>query len=382
MITRADRQRLDRLRQELQDYSRFAMGYPSATDLDFSELKPFMDFALNNIGDPFSEGSTYRVETLEYEREVVEFWARLTRAPEDNWWGYVTNGGTEGNLYGLYLARELHPRGIVYFSQDTHYSVTKNLHFLNMRNIMIRSQSNGEIDYEDLRETLKIKRDIAPIIFANIGTTMTEAKDDIGTIKAIMDELAIPQYYIHSDAAMSGAMAPFMEPRPSFDFADGADSLSISGHKFIGAPIPCGIVLARKDYVNRIGRSIAYIGSMDTTVSGSRNGLTPLMLWYAIKYFGEDGLRKRVNASLELAEYTQQALKAVGVPAWRNPSSLTVVMPRVTAEVQAKWQLATAQGISHVMLMPGKNITRENIDRLVADVALSMSNSGTESNDT
>lgn len=372
MITQADRRRLDDLKQDLEGYSNFAMGYPSATDLDFSELKPFMDFAINNIGDPFSDGCTYKVETREYEREVVEFWARLTHAPEDNWWGYVTNGGTEGNLYGLYLARELHPNGVVYFSQDTHYSVTKNLHFLNMRNIMIRSQANGEIDYEDLRETLKIKRDIPPIIFANIGTTMTEAKDDIGKIKAILKDLAIPQFYIHSDAAMSGAMAPFMEPKPSYDFADGADSISISGHKFIGAPIPCGIVLARKDYVNRIARSIAYIGSLDTTVSGSRNGLTPLLLWYAMKVFGEEGMRKRVEASLDLAEYAEQELKKVGVDAWRNPGSLTVVMPQVEAEVQEKWQLATAQGISHIMLMPGKNITRENIDKLVADVALSI----------
>ena len=38
----------------------------------------------------------------------------------------------------------------------------------------------------------------------------------------------------------------FLEPRPAWDFEDGADSIAISGHKFIGAPIPCGTVLARR----------------------------------------------------------------------------------------------------------------------------------------
>ena len=369
VLSKAEQARLDNLQQELVRYFGTMMGYPSATDLSFKALQPFMELPLNNIGDPFVKSGTYKLGTKEYEREVVEFWARLTNAPKDNWWGYITNGGTEGNLYGLYLARELYPQGIVYFSQDSHYSVAKSLHLLNMRNIMIRRQPNGEIDYEDLRETLKIKRDTPPIILANIGTTMTEAKDNIGTIKTIMEELAIPQYYIHSDAAMSGAMAPFMEPKPSFDFADGAHSIAISGHKFIGSTIPCGIVLTRKDYVNRVARSIAYIGSLDTTISGSRNGLTPLLLWYAMKAFGEEGMRQRVKNSVQLAEYTEQALQKTGVAAWRNPGALTVVMPRVKPEVQNKWQLASDQEISHIMLMPSKHITRDVIDELVQDIA-------------
>ncbi len=367
-IKPSDQQRLQQLLQHLEQHSKIALGYPVANDFDYTALKPFMDYVINNVGDPFVEG-TYKVESREFEREVVEFWARLMRAPEDNWWGYVTNGGTEGNLYGLYLARELHPKGIVYFSQDTHYSVTKNLHFLNMRHIMIRSQRNGEIDYEDLRETLKVNRDVPAIIFANIGTTMTEAKDDIGRIKTILADLVIGQYYIHSDAAMAGAVAPFLEPRPSFDFADGADSISISGHKFIGSPMPCGIVLARRNHVNRIARSIAYIGNLDTTITGSRNGLTPLILWYAMRAFGEEGLRARVQKSLQLAAYAEAQLQAIGVQAWRNPNALTVVMPQVPANIQAKWQLATAQGISHIMLMPQKNLTTQLIDEFVADMA-------------
>ena len=76
-----------------------------------------------------------------------------------------------------------------------------------MRHITIRSQPNGEIDYEDLRETINLHRDAPPIIFANIGTTMTEAKDDIAQVQTIIADLVIPNFYIHCDAAMSGAIA-------------------------------------------------------------------------------------------------------------------------------------------------------------------------------
>ncbi len=297
---------------------------------------------------------------------MLAFFAELLRAPADDWWGYVTNGGTEGNLYGLYLARELFPSGIVYYSEHTHYSVAKNLHFLGMRHIMIRASGNGEIDYDDLRETLRIRRDVPPIVFANVGTTMTEARDDVGKIREIMDSMAIRERYIHSDAALDGAYASFVEPRPAFDFADGADSIAISGHKFLGSPIPCGIVLARKRNVQRIARSIDYIGSLDTTISGSRNGFTPLLLWHRLRTLGIDGLRRRALGALELAGYAEARLKSAGVPAWRNPNAITVVFPRVDAKAREKWQLATQGDISHLIVMPG--ITKSHIDAFVEDL--------------
>ena len=133
------------------------LGYPVSTDFDYKDLFEFLNYPLNNIGDPFTPG-TWKVDSREFEREVIAFMAKLFRARDDDYWGYVTNGGSEGNLYGLYLARELYPKGVVYFSQDTHYSVSKNLHLLNMNNIMIRSQPKGEVDYNDLYETLKINR--------------------------------------------------------------------------------------------------------------------------------------------------------------------------------------------------------------------------------
>jgi len=364
-LSRTDQMQLDRFLERLRHDAGLEMGFPVAFDFDYRPLIPFLSFSLNNAGDPFMP-MTYLLNSHEFEQEVVAFFAHLVRAPNGQWWGYVTNGSTEGNLYGLYLARELLPDGIVYFSQDSHYSVGKNLHFLNMRHIMIRCQSNGEIDYEDLRETLRIRRDAPPIIFANIGTTMKEARDDISLIRQILDDLAIESRYIHCDAALCGGYAAFLNPRPAWDFEDGADSIAISGHKFIGSPIPCGIALARRGHVDRIGHSVAYIGSVDTTISGSRNGFTPLLLWYAIRSLGVEGLRRRIDESLAVAEYAEQQLKDIGIAAWRNPQALTVVFPEAPQAVRDKWQLASAGGFSHIICMP--HIKRRQIDELVGDI--------------
>lgn len=361
----SDRAQLSSLLTQLDNGNHYSLGYPVSKDFDYSELAEFFKYPINNIGDPYEHG-TYTVESHDIEREVVGFFADLFRADPSDYWGYVTNGGSESNLYGLYLARELHPKGMVYYSESTHYSVQKNLHLLNMPSIVIRSQENGEMDYEDLRQTLQMNRHKPAIILANIGTTMTEAKDDVKRIKEILRSMAIKNHYIHSDAALAGSFAPFLDPRPNFDFADGADSIAISGHKFVGSPIPCGVVVVKRSNRDRIARGISYIGGSDTTISGSRNGHSPLFLWYAIKTLGHEGFRERLQRGQKVAAYTEKRLKELGIPAWRNSNALTVVFPMPSMHIQRKWQLATAEGISHIICMP--NVSTEQIDALVEDL--------------
>jgi len=364
MLTESENSQIDTLFLKLQEGVQRFLGYPIATDFNYELLYRFLQFPLNNIGDPFQD-STYAIGTREFEREVVDFFADIYHAPKDDYWGYVTNGGTEGNLYGLYLARELHRNGIVYFSEDTHYSVNKNVNLLGMRYIMIKSQPSGEIDYDDLRESIRLHRDVPVIIMANIGTTMKEARDDISKIRGILTDLVIQQSYIHSDSAFCGTYAPFIEPKPAFDFADGADSVAVSGHKFVGSPIPCGVVIVKKRNAERIGEGVGYIGCRDTTITGSRNGFTPLVLWYAIKTLGKEGLKKRLNDCLEIAEYAVEAMNRHGIPAWRNPNALTVVLPKVKESIKNKWQLATSD-VSHIIVAPG--VTKAQIDTLIQDL--------------
>ena len=154
------------------------------------KLNEFLKYPINNIGDPF-ESTTNKVQTHKMETEVVDFFAKMFRANPEDYWGYVTNGGSESNLYGLYIARELYPNAMVYFSESTHYSIKKNIRLLNIPSIVIRSQENGEIDYEDLTNTLQYNRDKPAIILTNFGTTMKEAKDDVSKVKEVLRRSAI-----------------------------------------------------------------------------------------------------------------------------------------------------------------------------------------------
>ncbi|WP_225901825.1 histidine decarboxylase [Zobellia barbeyronii] len=363
-INMDNEQQIDDLLAKLIQEKDRVIGYPVAKDFDYSRLYEFLKHPINNVGDPY-EDNTYKVQTHDMEREVVDFFAELFRADPKDYWGYVTNGGSESNLYGLYLARELYPKAMVYFSESTHYSVRKNIHLLNLPSITIRAQENGELDYEDLENTLQLNRDKPAIILTTFGTTMTEAKDDVSRVKGILKKLAIQSHYIHCDAALAGSYGAFIEPRIPFDFQDGADSISISGHKFIGSPFPSGVIVVRRSLRDRIARGISYIGSLDTTITGSRNGHSPLFLWYAIKKMGVEGLEARYRHSLETAEYCKQELAKIGIHAWTNKGAITVVFPKVPKPIKEKWQLATDE-TTHIICMP--NVTKKQIDEFILDM--------------
>jgi histidine decarboxylase len=238
-----------------------------------------------------------------------------------------------------------------------------------MESIVIRSQANGEMDYDDLEATLQMNRHRPVIILANIGTTMTEAKDSIPTIKACLKKYAIKSSYIHCDAALTGIYLPLLGFN-DFDFSHGADSIAISGHKFIGSPITCGLVLVKKSFKDRIGKSIPYIGTLDTTITGSRSGINALIFWHAIHKYGKEGLLKRAQDCLENANYLKAQLVGIGVDAWSNPNALTVVFPKPAIEICKKWQLATDGDIAHVICMPG--VTKEKLNDFVSDMKVSL----------
>lgn len=356
--------RLDALLSDFEKLAQRQVGYPCNQNFDYSELFDFMRYCLNNVGDPFHQ-SNFRSNTHSIEREVIATFADLLHLPQDQAWGYVSSGGTEGNMYGLYIGRELFPDGVVYFSQDTHYSVLKILHVLNTRSIMIKSQANGEIDYDDLYETIRVHRDVPVIFMANIGTTMKGAIDDVNKVHQMLKDLAVSNFYIHADAALSGMILPFVEEPQPYNFDAGIDSIAISGHKLIGSPLPCGIVLTKQEYVARIARAVEYVGVLDTTLSGSRNALAPLIIWYAFRRYKLSGFKEIVSNMLVMADYAVTRFNKYGLQAWRNKNSVTVVIPRPSKQVLSKWQIAPQGEIAHIITMP--HVTREIIDELVQD---------------
>jgi histidine decarboxylase len=343
------------------------IGFPGATDLDLSPvLGAVGHLLLNNVGDPWVGGIGAN-HSKRFERAVVSVVADLFRAPAGDRWGYVTSGGSEGNLYGLRLAAQRFPHAVVYFSDAAHPSVAKAADLAGLAQVRIRTTTHGELDYRDLSMQVQQRRDRPVVIAATAGTTMTEAVDDLRRISTVLDDAAVRRRFIHVDAALSGIPLALVDAgdRPGFDFADGADSISVSGHKFLGAPTPCGVVVARNS-LRLVEASGGYVGSPDTTIAGSRSGHTPLMLWYALATLGVDGLRRRAEQARELAIHLHHDLVEMGWESFRYPHGFTVVLRTPPPPVVNKWVLVSVGGWSHVITMPG--ITREQIDEFLSDM--------------
>jgi glutamate/tyrosine decarboxylase-like PLP-dependent enzyme len=103
-------------------------------------------------------------------------------------------------------------------------------------------------------------------------------------VLAILDECGFDEsnFYIHCDGALFGMMIPFVKKAPKVSFKKPIGSVSVSGHKFVGAPVPCGVVMTRLKLIKSVSSDVEYLNSRDATIMGSRNGHAPIYLWYTL----------------------------------------------------------------------------------------------------
>jgi histidine decarboxylase len=351
-------------------------GYPYNLMFDFTELTNFLKYSINNLGDPFVP-SNYGVHSRQFECSVIDFFANLWKMPPDSYWGYVTTSGTEGNLHGILLARECFPDGVLYTSQETHYSIFKAARYYRMECKSIPTLPMGEIDYDILAEAISENKDRPVILNVNIGTTVKGAVDNLDRILRMLKQLGIPRerFYIHCDGALFALMMPFVEFAPEISFRKPIDSIAVSGHKLLGAPMPCGVALSRSEHVRRLEQRIDYLNSVDTTIMGSRNGQAALYLWYSLRKKGVAGIKRDVVHCMDTARYLQDKLRGIGLTCRLNDLSSTVVLERPLDDALIKrWQLACDNDIAHVVVMP--NVTPYKIDRFVEELEESIKKHG------
>jgi len=350
------------LETKLKDALNTYLGYPCNSAYDYGEVIRFLNIHINNVGDPFLS-STYRANTKEVERDVLWWFADLWGIKKDNMWGCITNGGTESSLQALYIARESagDKPHILLTSKDSHYSIFKIAKMLRLNLVIVESQENGEMNYLDFDAKLRDNLDKYIIVNLNMGTTMKGATDsNTEVFRIIKKHKKEKEYYLHADAALSGFFLPFLE-RDLF-FKAHINSMSISLHKFLGLPYPAGIFMMERRFLQFVTHNVEYIGTSDATVSGSRNGHTPILIKHIIDKKGYDEFKKDVEGCIEMAEYAVEQIPG----AWRNHNSITVVIPRPNDDIIQKWQLATEKDISHLVIMP--HVNKEKLDAFLEDL--------------
>jgi len=226
------------------------------------------------------------------------------------------------------------------------------------------------MDLEALGEAVAGLKGRSVILVLTCGMTMKGAHDDIaGALRKLLAaDYGPDRRYVHVDGALNAMVVPFLNGapdaiRPTFELE--IDSISTSGHKMVGTPMPCGALVARRVHVARIARRIAYLKSNDITLMGSRNGHAVLSIWARFFGHGYGGFAHDALTCSMQAQSLTKRLQASGRPVLCNPHSLTVVFDEPSAEIVTRYQLASNKGLAHAIVMP--NVTDDLLDGFATD---------------
>lgn len=347
---------------------RYHLAFPGATDRTYPDLAAVLTAQLlNNVGDPWVAGHG-RNHTKPYEVEVVRRLGRLFGG-DDNVWGYVASGATEGTIHAIDEAATSYPDLVVYASTDAHYSVAKAARLVRAPLVQVRTDSDGRMSLDHLQAELRRFTGRPAAIVATVGTTEREAVDDVAGIAALCADLRIVRRRIHVDAALAGIPLALLPntARPAFGFDAGATSVVISGHKFLSTLMPCAVIVYPHRPHTPVSGTVPYIGSVDTTIGGSRSGHTPLLLYWSLTTDGGfEGHRRRADTSRELAAYTFDRLRSIDWQAQWQPPAFTITLAQPTRELPRPWVLGGDQHTGRLIPMPG--VERAWLDEFLSDL--------------
>ncbi len=348
------------------------LGYPY--NLSFAPVSPdrLSRYQINDLANP-ETGSRRGSAVSQQEREAVLWLMRLWGCPElEQFWGAIGASGTEGNLWGIYLGREMLPGAILLHSSDAHWSVAHAARILAVPRMSVAVLLNGEMDMVDLAARLHSLAGRPVILMLTCGTAMKGAHDDISAALLAMRKAGYNRdtSFVHVDGALNAMVLPFLQDvpdgiLPSFDKA--IDSLSISGPKMIGTPMPCGVLVTHKDHIARVMQVGAGLRSSREAMIGAGNGHAVLALWARLFGQGYGSIAQDAMRCVRRAGQLAGDLAGLGAKVLYNPFSLTVVFPEPADVIVRRYQLACEDGQAHAIVMP--SVTEGMLALFLADYA-------------
>ncbi|MES2208977.1 MAG: pyridoxal-dependent decarboxylase [Chloroflexota bacterium] len=262
--------------------------------------------------------------------QVVVGWLRQAVGLPDAFDGFITDTASTSSLIALGAARELAgldasalglagrpelgaPR--IYASEEAHSSIEKAAMTLGIgRRNVVRIATDEDFRMRPEALATAIAADLAaghrPIaIVATLGTTSSTSVDPIG---ALADIAARHGLWLHVDAAYAGFVAMLPERRAAFSGWERADSIVINPHKWLFTPIDASLLLTRR--MDRLRDAFSLVPEYLRTLDRASpvrdvNEYTPqlgrrfraLKLWVLLRWFGLEGLRRRIRHHIEQA---------------------------------------------------------------------------------
>ncbi len=360
------------------------LGYPFDQNTQFHEFYKWLadtklcDITLINVGNPYKTDWDM-LNTDYFECESIDFIASRFGF-DDNHWGVIANGGTDGNMHGIYfgrkaLAAKSSRPPVLYVSAEAHYSLQKIGDVQNVEVRPIRAHEMGQMDVEDFAEKLDPSR--PALVAIAIGGTFKGAIDDQKAINEVLLEKKPVASYRHLDVALFGGYLPFLDDPAAREIVDVSkmnfDSIAVSGHKFLGMNEPAGIFICHKDILKLVeGAPIPYLKYSIPTISCSRSGFDALKLYWHIKSLGDDGFKAQAGHVLEMGKLLEKSLLERGIKAHRNPYSNTVFFTRPQEKIVKKYAMACNDDpvfgkLAHVVAM--QYFTPELVKTIADDIA-------------
>ena len=269
--------------------------------------------------------------------EVATDWMRQMVGLSKAWSGVIQDTASTSTLVALLCAREkasnysLVRAGmqaearplIVYMTAHAHSSVDKAalLAGFGRENIhIVAHDANYAMQHESLRERIAADRAAGLVpcaIVCTTGTTTTTACDPIEAVAAIAKTEGV---WLHVDAAMAGSGMILPELRHLWAGIEGADSLVINPHKWLGVAFDCTLYFVRdpQHLIRVMSTNPSYLrSSVDETVKNLRDWGLPLgrrfralKLWFLIREQGVEGLQARLRRDLSNAQWLDREIRA------------------------------------------------------------------------
>jgi aromatic-L-amino-acid decarboxylase len=264
--------------------------------------------------------------------QVVVDWLRRALGLPDAFDGLLTDTASTSSLIALAAARQAAgidaaalgiagrsdvPALRLYASNEAHSSIDKACMTLGLgRASLVRIPTNEHYELlpAALEAAIQSDRDAGRLPIAVVATVGTTSSTSADPVDAVADIAAREGLWLHVDAAYAGAVAICPELRAPFAGWERADSIVVNPHKWLWTPVDASLLLSRRLDVVRDAFSLVpeYLRTVDGIGDGSErnyNEYTPqlgrrfraLKLWLILRWFGLDGLRRRIRGHLEQA---------------------------------------------------------------------------------
>lgn len=276
----------------------------------------FVEINPNNIGGWSSKPPIIGTRQLEY--EVIHKLLDLYKCRRgQNYEGYVTSGGSEGNLFSVWVGKAavIRKRKLdqicLLKTQLTHYSIDKSCKMYSIQSIDVPLNINAwNMDPESLEKEMikQVKKGITGFIVSlTFGYSETGTSDNLQRISDVVQKIESQfknvTVSIIIDAALNGLVEPFITDNfQPFNYKN-VDIFSTDFSKFTAVPFPAGAVIYRGHLKKLIEQKVPVFPMPDNTLLGSRPGASVAAIWAVIHRYGVSGYKKIISRQLGVKNY-------------------------------------------------------------------------------